>query len=349
MIDQKRIPTWLGSLAKIGVSAIMISLVVWQVGPTAVVPEKIRWWYVVYAVILFLLSNVLGSFQWNLLLRSAAIELPTMKVLRAYFVALFFNNFFIGGVGGDVLRAIDVSRNANNGRAGHTESGVATIVMDRFLGLFTMLWFAGIGVELAHDSRKATLFIFGLLALFVVAGILLTSRRIGTRADRLITKLLPNRLAIVVVNLRAGFASMRERPGTLILAACMSWAVQGMRILVHYLCAVGVGAISIDDPAGLAAFFTYIPIVSIVAAIPISIGGLGPRETAAVMLFHRAGIVGGGVVTMELLAHLVTLVSSLPGAIAFIIGGAPNGNNTAVHTSTGDGNELPPSGTGEKA
>jgi uncharacterized membrane protein YbhN (UPF0104 family) len=139
MTDKKRIPSWMGSIAKIGVSAIMISLVIWQVGPTAVVPETIKWWYVAGAVILFLVSNILGSFQWNLLLRSAAIELPTMKVLRAYFVALFFNNFFIGGVGGDVLRAIDVSRNANNGKSGRTESGVATIVMDRFLGLFTML------------------------------------------------------------------------------------------------------------------------------------------------------------------------------------------------------------------
>jgi len=304
-------------LAKLVVSLVLVAAVIWKVGPHAVVPAVFRWQWLLVAISVFLVSNLLGAWQWSLLLRSAGISLERGKVVQTYFVGLFFNNFLIGNVGGDIMRAFDVRRHGTSSHQGHAAVGVATIVMDRFLGFLTMMCFAGLALWAWHGDARAMQIIVGLLGAFLVAGVLLTSRRIGTRWDRAVTALLPRRMAQTVLNLRAGFVAMRQQPGALIGAACVSAFVQGMRIVVHYLCASAIG---LGIP--FVYFAEFIPPISVAAAFPISVGGLGMREWAAVGLFRAVGVAGAGVVTMELLAHAVTLVSSLPGALAFVVRGA---------------------------
>ncbi|HDS74834.1 MAG TPA: flippase-like domain-containing protein [Firmicutes bacterium] len=298
--------------AKLFISIALIAAVIWQVGPHAVVPETIRWSWIVVAIALFLLSNIFGAFQWNLLLRCAGLRLPVFTVIRAYFIALFFNNFLIGNVGGDVLRAIDVRTRVERGQ-GKTEAAIATIVMDRFLGFFTMMCFAVGAALFATERLESGAILFILLAAFVVVGTLITSRRVGLFADRWIIRILPARLAVTIVRLRAGFVAMRTSPVVLAQAFAISAFVQGIRIIVHYVCSLAIG---LDIP--FLYFVTFIPLVSVAAAIPISFGGLGTREWAAVGLFKTVGVGGAGIVAMELIAHGVTLVASLPGAIDFV-------------------------------
>src|SRR5262249_27844012 len=43
------------------------------------------------STLVFLASNVLGWFQWHVLLRSSGVALPPGQTFRVYFVGLFFN------------------------------------------------------------------------------------------------------------------------------------------------------------------------------------------------------------------------------------------------------------------
>jgi len=306
---------WVSRVLKLLVSIVLIGGIVWQVGPDAVLPTSFSWWYGIAAVAVFVLSNLLGAYQWNLLLKIAGIELPKRVVTRAYFISLFFNNFLIGNVGGDVLRAFEVRKNASPGLTHTTASGVATIVMDRFLGFFTMMIFAGAAALFTEEHSEFGALIAAVLGSFVVLGVLITSRRIGTRVDACVVGLLPERVSRTITGLRAGFVAMRARWVVLGMAAAVSFLVQGLRIYVHYLCALSIG---VDIP--LIYFWTFIPLIGVAAAIPISSGGLGPREWAAKWLFTTLpGVGAGGVVAMELLAHVTALVSSLPGAVAFVL------------------------------
>lgn len=300
---------------KLLVSVVLVAAIVWQVGPDALRPRVFLWWYALAAVAVFLLSNIVGAYQWSLLLAIAGIRLPGRVVARAYFISLFFNNFLIGSVGGDILRAFEVRKNASPAHENATASGVATIVMDRFLGFFTMMVFAGVAALFTEEHTEFGALIAGVLGVFVVLGVLITSRRIGTGMDACLAWLLPERMASTLSNLRSGFVAMRARWPVLGLAAGVSFVVQGMRIFVHYLCALSIG---VDIP--LIYFWTFIPLIGVAAAIPVSSGGLGPREWAAKWLFSTLpGVAAGGVVAMELLAHVTALVSSLPGAVAFVL------------------------------
>jgi hypothetical protein len=305
---------WVSRTLKLFVSVVLIAAVVWQVGFDAITPSVFLWEYFAAGVAVFLVSNFVGAYQWNLLLRITGIRLPTRIVTRAYFISLFFNNFLIGSIGGDVLRALEVRKNADPDHQNSTATGVATIVMDRFLGFFTMMIFAGVAALFTKDHGEVGALIAMVLGGFVVLGVLITSRRIGMRVDAFIVRILPDRMAQTLTNLRNGFVAMRHQWRVLGYTTTVSLVVQGLRIYVHYLCALSIG---VDIP--VIYFWTFIPLIGVAAAIPISSGGLGTREWAAVGLFSTIpGVGAGGVVFMELLAHLSSLVSSLPGALAFV-------------------------------
>ena len=96
----------------------------------------------------------------------------------------------------------------------------------------------------------------------------------------------------------------------------LSFATQSLRILVHFFCGIAVGV-----ELSVSWYFYYIPLVAIVSALPISIGGVGPRELLAQSLFARAGVASLESVVIQLLAYFVSLVLSLFGAFVFLLGG----------------------------
>lgn len=99
----------------------------------------------------------------------------------------------------------------------------------------------------------------------------------------------------------------------------LSAVTQALRILVHFFCGIAVGV-----DLSISWYFYYIPLVAIVSALPISIGGFGPRELLAQSLFARAGVPGLESVVIQLLAYFVSLLLSLFGGFAFLLGGHPN-------------------------
>jgi uncharacterized membrane protein YbhN (UPF0104 family) len=101
--------------------------------------------------------------------------------------------------------------------------------------------------------------------------------------------------------------------------SALSFATQSLRILVHFFCGIAVGV-----ELSVSWYFYYIPLVAIVSALPISIGGFGPRELLAQSLFARAGVASLESVVIQLLAYFVSLVLSLFGAFVFLLGGNAN-------------------------
>src|SRR5438128_5163551 len=84
------------------------------------------------------LTLVLGVFRWRMVLRVHGLDLSLGRATEISFVAHFFNSLLLGSSGGDLLRAYYAARETHHKK---TEA-VATVVVDRLLGLFAMLVFA---------------------------------------------------------------------------------------------------------------------------------------------------------------------------------------------------------------
>jgi hypothetical protein len=65
-------------------------------------------------------------------------------------------------------------------------------------------------------------------------------------------------------------------------------------------------------------FFVIIPVLAVLLALPISIGGIGVRESAAVELFGHVGVAGAPAVGMQVTVFLLQILVTLPGWGIFV-------------------------------
>jgi len=264
------------------------------------------------AVLVFMLSHFLGSFQWTLLLHADGIPLPWTKALQFYFVGLFFNNFLISGLGGDLFRMVDVKRYSRKGAV-----AVSTVFLDRFMGLLVLSSLALLVSPVITVLWGFPLRFQVILVVFSVGWLLVLLIFFNRRFARFLTwgvrRMIPRNLEIkgrTVYNHIHAFGRKRKLFLTVIL---ISLVVQSMRVLTHYLLAR-----SFHVSLPILYFFLIIPVIAITASLPVSLGGLGIRENAGVMLFGLVGMTEIQAFSVEFLAYLVAIFCSLPGGLLFV-------------------------------
>lgn len=278
----------------------------------------------VLAIVCLGLSNFTACLQWKLLLEKQDIHLGYGKLLKLYYVGLFFNNFMPGNVGGDAKKVYDIRMQGGQDSVG---AGLTATAFDRLFGLFFITLFAlAVGLMFfMYDSEQRafmwpSLWIFlGFCALFAS----LFSRRLGNLACGLINRFLPIKISERLTHMFNRFRQFRSVKLWIYISG-LSAVTQSLRIFVHYFCGIAVGV-----DLSMSWYFYYIPLVAIVSALPISIGGFGPRELLAQSLFARAGVANLPSVVIQLLAYLVSLILSLLGAFLFLLGGSVPKGETA--------------------
>lgn len=252
----------------------------------------------------FVLSNALGAGQWYLLLRGQSLAVSPGQTAVAYWVGVFFNNLLPGNIGGDAVRIYDVRR-----LTGATGRAAAATFMDRFMGLFSTCCLALGACALVADVRRP-----GLVTLLGAVWLALAALLAMGLSRRLFDLLLPRRLAGVVERLRSSISVYREQSGLLAAAWAVSLGVQFSRILVYWAAGLAVGL-----EAGLRYFIAFQPAAAIIAAAPISVGGLGVREGVLVELFGGVGVEESLAFAASLLGYAAGISASALGGVAFVL------------------------------
>jgi len=270
--------------------------------------RNIEYRYLVFALLCIFLSYFSGCFQWKLLLATQNVNMTYVNLLRFYFIGSFFNNFMPGNVGGDLKKIYDINQNSKE----TVGAAVSATLLDRLCGLYMLCAFAlAVGAAFFWKDPNQRYFLLPSLLIFIgfsfAIGVLF-SRRVGYLVFGKALSFLGER----VLHLHRRFQAFRTNKlfSQLFL---LSTVTQGLRILSHYFCALSIG---ID--ISISWYFYYIPLVAIVSALPISIGGFGPREFMAQSLFARVGVGSMEAVIMQLLAYLANLIISLIGAADFL-------------------------------
>ncbi len=267
------------------------------------------------AVGVFFLSSLLGAVQWHVLLRAGGIDLAFQRSFRFYFVGLFFNNFLPANVGGDAIKIFDVVKKGND-----PHKVFAVTLLDRVFGI-TGLCLLAAGATLALmpggtiDSAAVYLALFGGIIFSVV--VLAFSRRLSGWVRRGTGRIRIWRIGEKIELVLSHLGEMRDlRPlfGRLIL---LTLVIQALRIFTHVLVGRSLGiAISGSD---MIHFYVFVPLLGLVMMLPISINGLGVRESAGIVLFTQIGILEGLAVLMEFLTYVVQVLVSLIGAAFFFM------------------------------
>ena len=261
-------------------------------------------WALLVAVVL--IDRLLAAGRWLLLVRASGIDLPPWLGVRLFLVSSFLGSVLPAGVGGDVARAWELAN-----RTGHTGEALAVTVVDRWLGLASVLAIGAVGTTLRTDvqvdPRVAA-------ALYVLLGGVLLAGAAGLLADRLAAAVLPAGRALRVISRPVGVIRRFPRHGSAVaLVVASSFAMQTLRIVLAWL--IGVG-LEMDVP--LAYYLVIMPIGIVSILLPISIGGFGPAQGLVIWMLRPAGVPDELSFAMSTLYLGLGLVANLPGAVLFL-------------------------------
>lgn len=261
---------------------------------------------------LMLASNVLGSYQWNRLLRGAGIALPFWKVCSYYHVGLFFNNFLPANVGGDFARVLDAAR-ASGSRA----TSFSTVLLDRIIGTVTLAGLAVVTSLPAIDHFHLGVVYAGLLVIFAASACLLWAifhPRLLSTVERALAHIGLGRLKPALDELADRLQGFRHQRRLFMELFIVALVVQVMRIGVHVLTARALG---LGVPA--AYFFLFVPLLAVIVSLPISLNGIGVREAAGIQLFGLVGLSPGAAFSLQFTTYLVAVAVSLIGGVVFLV------------------------------
>ena len=165
---------------------------------------------------------------------------------------------------------------------------VASVFMDRMLGIASLFLMALVGLTLARDLASNWVIIASLAsrrpwrAWSPCCSCSASVRRYSTS---LILSRLPGAVQQTGQRLLESIQRYAAAPWAARESARCSLAVQVLRILQAYYLGRGLG---ID--ASLGAYFAFLPLILLVMLLPVTINGLGTGQAAFVWFFARAGV-----------------------------------------------------------
>lgn len=283
---------------------------------TAAMDEP-RWGWLLAALAVYALSAFGGALQWAWILRTAGVTAPAREIRRLYFIGLFFNNFLPANIGGDAWKIVDLGR-----QEGKPLAVFGATLLDRLLGLTALTLLAVlvlVGAALARIPLPQTALLL-LPVLALLAGLLaaLLSKRIGGRLPELVAKVGLGGQVERVRRVTDEFTHYRPRVRWLNLLLVFSTGVQLLRVLTHLLVARGLGFDLTGDQA--VQLLVLIPMLAICLTLPVTINGIGLRESVSAGLLVWAGLAAPQAVAMEVAAYLVQVVFSLQGGVLLWLG-----------------------------
>lgn len=304
---------FLGTLLKAVISVGLVALFFMQVDWADILAtaQTANVQFLLLAVLMFVISNLLGAVQWHALLELQDIVLPFRQVVVLYFVGVFFNNFMVGNVGGDAVRIYDLKRLTGRG-----VSGFAATFLDRFIGLFVLSCFSVVTFLCSPNLWQAGL-VLPILSLGALLCAILCfgfSGRLSDVVVKICRRFLPEKISGLIGDIRDCFQLYRRAYGVLARVAVLACGVQLSRVSVYFFVGIALG-----QSISFMPYLTFIPLIAIVAAVPISFGGIGVRENMGALLFGQVGVAPAVALTMMFFGYLAGIVASLMGGVMFVL------------------------------
>lgn len=251
------------------------------------------------AVALLMAQTLLSALRWRLVAGRLGHPMALGWALREYFLAQTVNLALPGGVAGDALRAVRAGAVAGLRQAGQA------VIFERLAGQAALV--AVTLVAAGWLSLRG-----GALPLPLAAGFALLAGACALAA--LVLALLRRRPAVAGWITAARHAVLAR--DVLAAQAGLSLASVAANVLSFAAAAAAVGLVLPAD-----AIFAVIPLVLFAMLVPLTVGGWGLREGAAVAILPLVGATPEAALAASALFGLLFLVSSLLGAGLSVLAG----------------------------
>ena len=275
--------------------------------------RRADWWLIGLSTLIGLASILLVAYRWQVVIGAEKIGISLGRLFYWYMVASFFRMFLPTALGGDVVRAHALAK-----YTGQAAFAAASVVMERILGLSATIGIALAALAISPSARDIAAVYPAVLVICVayVAGLfVLFHRALEQTIVRLLERIHMDGLSRKVARGFRTLHALRAHRRALLLAFLASILFQILGVYSIYLigCALGL-----DVPWTY--YFVTVPVIWLMTMLPISINGMGVRESAFALFFVAAGVSNADAILLAFLGFAqIVFISFLGGALYVIL------------------------------
>ncbi|MBK8944252.1 MAG: flippase-like domain-containing protein [Ignavibacteriae bacterium] len=272
--------------------------------------KNVNFFYVFAALFITFLLNLSSAIKWKMLLDSRSIKVSLSRIYAYYNIGKFFNLILPTSMGGDVVRIFQLGK-----FTGKKHTAAASVIVERFTGLVTLIIFAIIAVivniqKFNHDWLTISLGI-GAIGLTFVAWLV-----ISENSYKLLIKFFGeknkfiNKFISKIDKLRKPVLEYKNDKNAIIWAMVNSVLFQLLAILNVWL-----SSLAFSNEIDLITCFVAVPVIMFIMNIPFSIGGIGLMEFGYVFTFSLFSISPSLSLSTALLIRAKGIIDAIVGGI----------------------------------
>lgn len=268
-----------------------------------------RWDLLAAAAAITLIAVTITIVRWHWLILALGLPFRLRDALRLGFLGYLLNFVSLGSVGGDLFKAVFVARELH----GHRAEAVATVVVDRLIGLFGVFVLATVsiiatgawGAETSERMRllyRAT-FICTSVSAALILGLMLMPDGLWHRLERQLARL--PKIGPICERLIAAVRRYRRATSVLSLSLVATLIAQALFAVAFYFVSAGC----LENHPSLASHMVIVPLATLVGILPLPMSGLGAVEVAIDFMYHAVPKAIDGAAAVALPKGIGALVS----------------------------------------
>lgn len=266
---------------------------------------------ILLATLVHVLSVLLSVFRWRTILVNFDIHIDFSPLAKITFIGFFFNLFLPSGIGGDFFRAYYLSKRKDRGMS----TTLTTTVLERSAGLCALLVIGTLFASLENISVEGIplLYVFLVfITLYLLGNLMLFHSWMHRKISFFLRKRHLQQIEAKMELVYGGLSRLLGNRSSMIMAFLLSLLIQLLAVVIVWIAAL---AIDIHAPFGI--FLIFVPLINLSIMVPLTINGIGLRESLFYLLFSQIGFPVELAVSLSLVTFFVYLLTAIPGSILY--------------------------------
>ncbi|MCW5209282.1 flippase-like domain-containing protein [Desulfobulbus sp. US1] len=276
------------------------------------VMASLNYFYFLPICLLLFMNTVLSALKWRLLLSADGVDIPLSTLTMTYLIGSFYNLFLPSNIGGDSYRIYDIAQKSRD-----SVRSAASVFADRFSGFLALVSLSLVSsILVAREFHNLFFFLAPLVIFLIMLAVLVAL--VKEKPIRALLKLSRlNRFPFLVGLTEKFFLSFQcygaDRK-LLTQVMLISFVFQLSVIMIVQLL-----ALSLHASVSFFYFSAFVPLITLMEALPISVFGLGLRDMGYVFFFGWVGMTDVQTRSLALLFLGMSVGYSLIGGVVYLL------------------------------